>query len=190
MTHSKKTAVALSAAALVALTACGSSSKGSSPPPTTGASSSSGGGPSSSASASSGGGNGTTITVGVLADFTGPAASGNKTVTDGIKAGVVYANRNGYKVKYVLADTATNPATALSAAQKLVQQDHVSVVIAHSAITFSAAPYLTAHNVPVIGAGEDGPEWTTLEEHVRASTARCTRRKSLKRWAISSRCRA
>jgi ABC-type branched-subunit amino acid transport system substrate-binding protein len=97
----------------------------------------------------------------VLADFTGPAASGNKTVTDGIKAGVVYANSNGYKVKYVLADTATNPATALSAAQKLVQQDHVSVVIAHSAITFSAAPYLTAHKVPVIGAGEDGPEWTT-----------------------------
>jgi ABC-type branched-subunit amino acid transport system substrate-binding protein len=154
--------VALAAAAVLALAACGSSSKGGSAPAGGNSSSPAGGGGASS-SAAAGGGNGTTITVGVLADLTGPAASGNKTVTDGIKAGVVYANRNGYKVKYVLADTATSPATALSAAQKLVTQDHVSVVIAHSAITFAAAPYLTAHKVPVIGAGEDGPEWTTAK---------------------------
>ena len=76
---------------------------------------------------------------------------------------MVYAARNGITVKYVEADTATNPATALSAAKKLVQQDHVSVVIAHSAITFAAAPYLTSQKVPVIGAGEDGPEWTQLK---------------------------
>jgi ABC-type branched-subunit amino acid transport system substrate-binding protein len=159
MTHKRKTAVALAAAASLALAACGSSSKGASNPPASNSPSAAGGSGASS-SAPAGGGNGTTITVGVLADFTGPAASGNKTVTDGIKAGVVYANRNGYKVKYVLADTATNPATALSAAQKLVTQDHVSVVIAHSAITFAASTYLTSHKVPVIGAGEDGPEWT------------------------------
>ena len=55
---------------------------------------------------------------------------------------------------------ATNPATALSAAQKFVTQDHVDAVIAVSSLTFAAAPYLTAHKVPVIGAGEDGPEWT------------------------------
>ena len=91
--------------------------------------------------------------------MTGLAASGNKTSVDGVKAGVVYASRNGYTIKYILADTATNPATALSAAQKLVTQDHVDVVFAHSALTFAASNYLTARGVPVIGAGEDGPEW-------------------------------
>ena len=42
-------------------------------------------------------------------------------------------------------------------------RDHVSVVIAHSAILFAAAPYLTAHGVAVIGPGEDGPEWETAK---------------------------
>ncbi len=161
MTHKRKTAVALAAAAALALAACGSSSKGAKTP--SGGTSSSAGGGGSSAPSSGGNSVKATITVGILADFTGPAASGNKTVTTGVKAGVVYAARNGITVKYVEADTATNPATALSAAKKLVQQDHVSVVIAHSAITFAAAPYLASQKVPVIGAGEDGPEWTQLK---------------------------
>jgi branched-chain amino acid transport system substrate-binding protein len=72
----------------------------------------------------------------VFADITGPAASGNKTVEAGVKAGTYYAARNGYKVKYVVGDTATNPTTALSVAQKFVTQDHVLAVIASSAITF------------------------------------------------------
>ena len=155
MSHSRKTAVVVTAAALLAVAACGSSSKGGGAGTPTGAASTSAGGGSSTAPASN-----KTVTVGVLADFTGPAASGNKTVTDGVKAGAVYAARNGFTIKYILADTATNPATALSAAQKLVTQDHVSIVIAHSAITFAASTYLTAHGVAVIGAGEDGPEWT------------------------------
>ena len=160
MTHKRKTAVALAAAAALGLAACGSSSKGANTP-AGGTSSSAGGGGSS---APSGGNNvKATITVGILADITGPAASGNKTVASGVKAGAVYAARNGITVKYIEADTATNPGTALSAAKKLVQQDHVSVVIAHSAIAFAAAPYLASQKVPVIGAGEDGPEWTQLK---------------------------
>ncbi|WP_307873672.1 MULTISPECIES: ABC transporter substrate-binding protein [unclassified Frankia] len=103
----------------------------------------------------------TTITIGVLTDVTGPASSGNKTSIDGVKAGVVYAARQGYTIKYVIGDTATNPATALSAAQKMVTQDHVLAVIASSAIALTATGYLTAHNIPVIGIPEDGPEWTT-----------------------------
>ncbi|MBL7547277.1 ABC transporter substrate-binding protein [Frankia sp. AgB1.9] len=100
-----------------------------------------------------------TVTVGVLADVTGAAASGNKSSLDGFKAGTYYASRQGYTIKYVVADTATNPATVLSAAQKLVTQDHVLAVLAHSALFFAAAPYLTAHNVPVIGFAQDGREW-------------------------------
>ena len=36
----------------------------------------------------------------------------------------------------------------------------MDAVIAHSAITFAASNYLTARGIPVVGAGEDGPEWT------------------------------
>ncbi|MBL7489265.1 ABC transporter substrate-binding protein, partial [Frankia sp. AgB1.9] len=102
-----------------------------------------------------------TITVGVIADMTGAAASGNKSVVEGVKAGTYYASRNGYTIKYIVGDTATNPATALAVAQKFVTQDHVFAVLANSSLLFAAAPYLTAHNVPVIGAAEDGPEWIT-----------------------------
>ena len=142
--RSKRGAACVTAAVLVAAAAgCGSSKSGSA----------SSGDSSSSAGLK-------TVTVGVLLDATGPAASGNKTATEGVKAGTYYAARNGYKIKYVEADTATNPSTALSAAQKLVTQNHVDAVIVNSALTFSAAPYLTARGIPVIGAGEDGPEWT------------------------------
>ena len=117
-------------------------------------------------STKSGGSNGAavsghTYTIGVLTDLTGPAASGNLTVVQGIKAGQVFATREGYNIKYVVADTQTSPTGALSGAQKLVEQDHVFAVIAHSALAFTATSYLTAHNVPVIGVAEDGTEWQT-----------------------------
>jgi ABC-type branched-subunit amino acid transport system substrate-binding protein len=104
-----------------------------------------------------------TFTVGLLTDLTGLAASASKTSVDGVKAGVVYAARNGYNIKFVVADTETNPSAVLSAAQKLVTQDHVGAVLATSALTLLAAPYLTARGVPVIGFDSDGPEWTTAK---------------------------
>ena len=104
-----------------------------------------------------------TITIGLLTDVTGPAASGNKLSEVGVKAGVVYAARNGYRIKYVEADTQTNPGAVVAAAQKLVLQDHVSAVIAHSALAFAAAPFLTKENIPVVGVAEDGPEWLTAK---------------------------
>jgi branched-chain amino acid transport system substrate-binding protein len=97
----------------------------------------------------------------VLTDVTGLAASGNKTSVQGVQAGVVLASRNGYTIKYVVGDTTTSPAGALSAAQKMVEQDHVLAVIAVSALAFGAANYLTSQGVPVLGIAEDGPEWIT-----------------------------
>lgn len=99
--------------------------------------------------------------MGILTDVTGLASSGNKTSVQGVQAGTVLAKRNGYTIKYVVADTTTNPASVLPAAQKLVQQDHVFAVIAVSALTFSAAPFLTSQGVPVVGVAEDGTEWIT-----------------------------
>lgn len=104
-----------------------------------------------------------TVTVGLLTDMTGPAASGNKTSVAGVHAGAVSAARNGYRVKFVVGDTASSPATAVSAARQLVTQDHADVIIANSALTSLAAPYLTSRHVPVIGFSEDGPEWVTAK---------------------------
>jgi branched-chain amino acid transport system substrate-binding protein len=73
--------------ALLAVAACGSSSgktKASGDGEATG---------STAASAPTGGSSGKTITVGVIADVTGLAASSSKTALQGIKAGVIYAKR-------------------------------------------------------------------------------------------------
>lgn len=104
-----------------------------------------------------------TFKVGVLTDLTGPAAANDASSLDGIKAGTYYAARNGFKIQYVVADTATNPTAVVAAAQKLVTQDDVSAVIAASALTYLAAPYLTSHQIPVVGMDSDGSEWLTAK---------------------------
>jgi ABC-type branched-subunit amino acid transport system substrate-binding protein len=138
--------VAVAVVALLAAAACGSSKKSGSATSTT-----SGGGS----------GQGKTYTVGLLTDVTGPGASSSKSSVQGVQAGIAEAQKEGYHIKMVVADTATSPSQALSGAQKLVTQDHVFAVIAISGVTFAAAPYLTQHGIPVLGAAQDGPEWIT-----------------------------
>jgi branched-chain amino acid transport system substrate-binding protein len=115
----------------------------------------------SSAPPSPAGQSANTFTVGVLTDLTGEAASVDSTTLQGIKAGVGMAGQEGYHIHYVIADGQTSPTGALTAAQRLVEQDHVDAVISLSSLTFAAAPYLTAHGIPVVGADEDGSEWAT-----------------------------
>jgi branched-chain amino acid transport system substrate-binding protein len=115
----------------------------------------------SSAGSTGSTGSGKTITVGILTDVTGAAASGNKTSIQGMQAGATLAAKEGYNLKFVTGDTQTSPAAALAAAKKLVEQDHVTAVLTVSALTFGAAGYLTQQGVPVVGAPEDGPEWIT-----------------------------
>ena len=79
----------------------------------------------------------------------------------GVKAGVGYEDAHGYKIKYVVVDAGSSPTGALSAAQRLVEQDHVFAVIAVSGVTFAAAPYLLANGIPVIGSASDASEWIT-----------------------------
>ena len=124
---------------------------------TTGSTGSSGTGATGSTAA--GGGSGPTITVGILTDLTGPAASAGDTTPQGAHAGAVIAGEQGYHLKFVEADSQTSPSAILTAAQKLVEQDHVNVVLMLSALGFGATGYLTQHGVPVVGVAEDGPEW-------------------------------
>jgi branched-chain amino acid transport system substrate-binding protein len=102
-----------------------------------------------------------TYTVGVLVDMTGLASTNNRSSPQGVEAGVGVAAEAGFKIKYVVADTQSTPTGTLTAAQKLVEQDHVFAVLALSALTFAAAPYLTSRGIPVIGAAQDATEWTT-----------------------------
>jgi ABC-type branched-subunit amino acid transport system substrate-binding protein len=144
----KKKAGVLAAAIVVLVSACSSSSK---PASSTSATTTAG-------SSSSGG---STITIGVLTDATGLAASGNQTSIIGARAGGVIAAKDGYKLKFIEADTQSSPTGALTAAQKLVDQDHVNAVIAVSALAFGGASFLTKEGIPVVGAAEDSTEWIT-----------------------------
>jgi branched-chain amino acid transport system substrate-binding protein len=135
---------------LIAAAGCSSSSKSS--------------GSSATSNGSSGGstsGKGTSYTLGVLADLTGPIADTGKSTPAGVKAGIGLYNSEGYNLKYVIADTGSSPAGTLAAAQKLVDQDHVFAIITTSGLTFAAAPFLTSKGIPVLGAQVDGPEWVT-----------------------------
>jgi ABC-type branched-subunit amino acid transport system substrate-binding protein len=144
-----KRMVLIAAAVIMTVAAgCSSSSKSSSSSTST---------PSSSGSSS---GN-HTLSVGILTDITGAAASGNKSSVQGVEAGAVIAKQDGWTLKTYVGDTQTSPTGALTAAKTLVEQDHVDVILTVSAITFGGAPYLTQQGVPVVGAPEDGPEWLT-----------------------------
>jgi branched-chain amino acid transport system substrate-binding protein len=149
---SRKKACALAAVLAVVASACSSSKHASSTSGTTTAGSSSAG------SSSSGG---TTLNIGVLTDATGLAASGNQTSIIGARAGGVVAAKDGIKLNFIEADTQSSPTGALTAAQKLVDQDHVSAVIAVSALAFGGASFLTKEGIPVVGAAEDSTEWVT-----------------------------
>ncbi len=104
---------------------------------------------------------GPTYTVGVLTDLTGPGSNTAGSFPVGVKAGIGVAAKAGYNIKYVVADTGTSPSGALTAAQRLVDQDHVFAVFMTSVVGFGAASYLTSKGIPVVGAAVDGPEWIT-----------------------------
>jgi branched-chain amino acid transport system substrate-binding protein len=157
----------LAAAAVVLLVAagCSSSKKSSSSATTAATTPPSSSSPSSASPTSSGGSSSTsskTITIGVLTDLTGAGANISSTFPQGVKAGIgLAASQDGIHIKYVTADTGTTPTGVLSAAQRLVAEDHVYAVVASSVLFFAAAKYLAQHNIPVYGPGADGDEWIT-----------------------------
>jgi branched-chain amino acid transport system substrate-binding protein len=162
MIHNKKKVLVVAAAVLMTAAGCGSSKSSNSSPTTVGSNTSSSVGSGSSSPTGSTSGAGKTITIGVLTDLTGPGANISSTFPQGIKAGIgLAAAEDGIKIKFVTADTTTSPAGVLSAAQRLVTEDHVYAVVASSVLFFAAAPYLASHNIPVFGPAADGNEWIT-----------------------------
>jgi ABC-type branched-subunit amino acid transport system substrate-binding protein len=168
MVNNKVKLLAVAAVALMVAAGCSSSKKASSSSTTasSGSSTTANNGTTATTAQSSPGGGGSssgkTITVGVLTDLTGPGANISSTFPQGIKAGIgLAAAQDGIHIKYVVADTTTSPTGVLTAAQRLVSEDHVYAVIASSVLFFAAAKYLAQHNIPVFGPGADGDEWIT-----------------------------
>jgi branched-chain amino acid transport system substrate-binding protein len=146
-------AICFGAVALLGVAAC--SSAGSS-----GSSAASG-----SASASGG-----TIKVGLLSDLTGAYADG-PSMEAGVKARFALQNAeggvDGKKLQYVQADTTSTVPGTLSAAQTLVQNDHVLGIIGGNFNLSGAVTFLKQQNVPVVGfftASQDfgNPAFTNL----------------------------
>jgi branched-chain amino acid transport system substrate-binding protein len=151
MRRKSVTAASILCAAALALTACGGGSSNNS--------SSSG----SSASASSGNGSGRSITVGVLNSFSGAFSAGFAGVQQGVDARLKsYAASSGkcsgVNITTVQGDDTSNAQGALTAAQKLVQQDKVFAILNSSAFLYGAGQFLTttAKDTPLLGGGYDG----------------------------------
>ncbi len=139
-----KAGLVLAAAVMLLAAGCSSSSKS---------------GSGTAGSAGSSGGSQPTYTIGLLGDFTGAASATSKYMPAAVQAAVDVAATEGYKIRVVQADTQSTPSGALTAAHQLVDQDHAYAVVAISDLTFGAASYLAAKNIPVVGADVDGSEW-------------------------------
>ena len=163
--------VALLAVGLVS-GACGSSSKSSAP--TTAPSASSGAGTTSGSSASSGAGTSAgnkasapgvtpnTIKIGFITSLTGDAASTYASSATGAEAYFDAVNKaggvDGRQIQLVIKDDASTPAGYLTASQLLIGEG-VFAILDNSSFAFGGYKAAQQAGVPVVGDGDDGPEW-------------------------------
>jgi branched-chain amino acid transport system substrate-binding protein len=105
----------------------------------------------------------TTIKIGIMSDLTGAAASTFEDSPEAIEAAFKQINKaggiDGRKITWVVADTQSSPTGAATAAQDLVETQHVFAIAELSALFFASAPYLHQAGIPVTGDSLDGPEW-------------------------------
>lgn len=82
---------------------------------------------------------GGTLVIGILAPFTGPNAQAGTDLMKGVDLAVKDINAaggaGGMKVKVVTGDTVSDPTDAVSAASKLINADHVQILIGPRTIT-------------------------------------------------------
>lgn len=94
------------------------------------------------------------IRVGFLAPQTGFLAQPGKDMLHGFK---LFLNEHhdeidGHKVKLYVADTQAKPAIALSQLRKLVEQDHIELLLGplSAAVGSALEPFINAHKLPTI----------------------------------------
>jgi branched-chain amino acid transport system substrate-binding protein len=96
-----------------------------------------------------------TIKIGVLLPYTGTFGLYGKPMEAALRArlAVDHNEVDGRKIQLVFEDEATDPATAVSKANKLLDQDHVSAIVccATGAATLAVGPVLAGRHIPQIG---------------------------------------
>ena len=124
-------------------------------------------------SADAGGGT-STLKVGVLTTLSGPASSAFAGTTDGVTARFAAYKEDGGKCAsttfdVVKADDASSAQGALTATQKLVQQDKAYAVLEVSPFFYGAAQFATTvgKGTPIIGGGFDGAkQWNDTKNNL------------------------
>lgn len=94
------------------------------------------------------------ITVGFVTSLSGPASSIGINYEKGINAAFAYLNEvGGQKIKLIKLDDGSDPSAATQAARKLVQQDHVDILMGTSSSPATNAMLGVANelHVPFIG---------------------------------------
>ena len=99
------------------------------------------------------------ILVGCILPLSGTSAYDGESAMNGAKAAEKYINDkggtvNGKKIKLIFEDSATDPATAVAAAEKLINDDGVKILIGAftSSCTAAVQPVAEADKIPLITA--------------------------------------
>jgi branched-chain amino acid transport system substrate-binding protein len=104
-----------------------------------------------------------TIKIGIMSDLTGIAASTFDDTPQAMEARFKQINAEGgiegRQITWVVDDTTSSPAGALTAAKDLVENKGVFAIAELSGFFSAAAPFLNQAGIPVTGSSLDGPEW-------------------------------
>jgi len=102
------------------------------------------------------------ILIGLVTDLTGPTASTYLNVVDGAEARIDAQNAaggvDGRMLKLLVEDDEGTPQANLTANQLLVSKGVFGIIAVNSA-EFASSRYLNQLGIPVVGVGQDGPEW-------------------------------
>jgi branched-chain amino acid transport system substrate-binding protein len=105
----------------------------------------------------------TRIKVGYIYEATGQGSSSEIGGDGGARARFALQNAaggvNGRMIDMTTADTQTNPQAFSTAANDMVQNQHVFGILPISSLTFLGAAALNKQGIPLVGSAFDGPEW-------------------------------
>jgi branched-chain amino acid transport system substrate-binding protein len=104
-----------------------------------------------------------TLTVGLMTPLTGVSAPTYSDAEAGVQMAFNTINAaggvNGQQLKFVAADDQSTPAGALAAAQKLVLQDHVPILLAITNVSVGAVGFIEQKNIPTLGPANGNTDW-------------------------------
>ena len=110
------------------------------------------------------------LTIGHLADFSGPFRDQGTLVQSGVALAVTHVNQAGgvlgQPVRLVTGDTAADPAQAVAEARRLLQEEGVHAIVGPptSAATLALVDLAVAARLPLISPSATAPALTTADD--------------------------